>query len=66
MEPNKSPNQNCHCDKLNEPLKNVAHFLEDLIKALCIVGNQRDDVAGLDTREVFKTQFKNLKGKIHL
>ena len=55
LEPNKAPNQERHSDKLYEPLQNVTHFLEDLIKTLCIVGNQSDDVAGLDTGEVFQT-----------
>lgn len=55
LEPNKAPDQGRYSDKLYESLQNEAYFLEDLIKTLRIVGNQSDDVAGLDTREVFKT-----------
>ena len=54
LESNKAPNQGCYSDKLQEPLYNVAHLLEDLIKALCIMGNECYDVSWWYTREVFE------------
>ena len=39
LEPNKAPDQGCHSSKLYEPLQNEAHFLEDLIETLGIMGN---------------------------
>ena len=55
LETNKAPDQGRHSYKLYEPLQNKAHFLEDLIETLGIMGNQSDDVARLDTGEVFET-----------
>lgn len=55
LEPNKAPDQGRHSNKFYEPLQNEAHFLEDLIKTLGIMGNQSNNMTRLDSREVFKT-----------
>ena len=61
LESNQAPNEGCYSNKLQEPLCNVAHLLEDLIKALCIMGNQCYDVSWRHTREIFEAKSVNLR-----